>query len=259
MSDAKPNPVMVAAAAVFQLTGMAGKPWYLAAEDAVIWFRADHPDAMIETEMPTLDTVEEGTVTRERATCRTTIRLASGGGAVGLGTVRRGDQKVAGCHPDFIEKAQSKSVRRALELCGYSLAALKAGGYWTEPERRQGGGNPQNGSTHANAGNAAPRAPERVSVPVPTVTAAVMLDRVPEPDYVEWRDYVRDVIAAKDPPRAMYEAAGPDAWRWLVIVQAMKSPEALDRLGEALKIRNITDPTVLYEAARLRAMVPARS
>lgn len=242
-----------AATTVTRLTALAGQPWYLSAEDAVVWFRADHPTADIDTTIIFLDEFEGA----ERCVCKTKIALADGGGAAGIGQVRFSAAQKApkGHHFDHIEKAQSKSVRRALEQVGYSLAQLIALGAWTTP---RGQGNAQPTTPTPNGKTPQSNAPAALQeVKQPTVSATQMLANVSESDLVDWREYVRGSIAAKEAPRTMYDDARDSLWAWLVIVQELPTVEALQRIANTLQSRNITDPTVWYEVqSRIAALTP---
>ncbi len=78
---------------------------YLDVKWRLAWLRADHPDARITTELATLN--------ETLAIFRATIEIPSGGSATGYGSETRTD------FPDFIEKAETKSVGRALAALGY--------------------------------------------------------------------------------------------------------------------------------------------
>lgn len=79
---------------------------YLQVMHRVQWFREEHPDYMIETEPVAL--------TETHAIFKAIIRDA-GGKALATGH-KREDQK---SFPDYMEKAESGAIGRALALCGY--------------------------------------------------------------------------------------------------------------------------------------------
>lgn len=78
---------------------------YLDIKWRLAWLRAEHPDARITTELVTLN--------ETLAIFRATIEIPSGGSATSYGSETRTD------FPDFIEKAETRSVGRALAALGY--------------------------------------------------------------------------------------------------------------------------------------------
>lgn len=78
---------------------------YLEVKWRLVWLRDSHPDATIETEMVNLaDNV---------AVFRARVHLPNGGSATGWGTESAGDFR------DFIEKAETKALGRALAALGF--------------------------------------------------------------------------------------------------------------------------------------------
>lgn len=243
-----------AASKVARLDSLRGKPWYLDAGDAVVWFRADHPDAVIESEILYLHDFTDPTTdeTAERAVIRTRITLANGGGASALGQVRYSSVLTGipkGHHADHIEKAEAKSTRRALEKLGYSLAQLIALGVWTDPGDRQGAQQGNQGANDARGKTNAPR-PAQSRIAAPKILADTILADVAAADegaYVDWRDYVRQTISERSAAKPLYDAAQQDVWRWLVIAREMPTAKSLHNFASALQHRNITNPTILFE------------
>ena len=88
-----------------QLRGRGGGGEYLDVKWRLLWLRKEHPDAEILTEHvqiePTL------------AIFKATVTLPSGGKATGYGSETAGD------FGDFIEKAETKAIGRALNALGY--------------------------------------------------------------------------------------------------------------------------------------------
>jgi hypothetical protein len=88
-----------------QLRGRGGGGEYLDVKWRLLWLRKEHPDAEIVTEHvqiePTL------------AIFKATVTLPSGGKATGYGSETAGD------FGDFIEKAETKAIGRALNALGY--------------------------------------------------------------------------------------------------------------------------------------------
>ena len=88
---------------------------YLEVKWRLVWFRADHPDGIIETELIRED--------EKSALFKATVRtpdlvdtdgtIYRGGSATGYGSETVGDFK------DFIEKAETKAIGRALAALGY--------------------------------------------------------------------------------------------------------------------------------------------
>lgn len=78
---------------------------YLDVKWRLAWLRAEHPDARITTELTTLN--------ETLAIFRATIEIPGGGSATGYGSETRTD------FADFIEKAETRSVGRALAALGY--------------------------------------------------------------------------------------------------------------------------------------------
>lgn len=86
------------------LTNLKGKD-YLEVKWRLVWLRAEHPDATIET-----DVVE---LTDQRCVFRARVTLSNGAFSTGYGSETPGDFK------DFIEKAETKAIGRALAALGY--------------------------------------------------------------------------------------------------------------------------------------------
>jgi hypothetical protein len=78
---------------------------YLDIKWRLAWLRAERPDARITTDLVTLrDTI---------AIFRAVVDLPGGGSATGYGSETRMD------FPDFVEKAETKAIGRALAVLGY--------------------------------------------------------------------------------------------------------------------------------------------
>lgn len=96
-----------------QLHGKGGPTEYLDARWCIAWLRDEAPDSQIETEL-----IE---VNDDFAFFKATVtRIVDGeirGRASGHGSETAGDFK------DYIEKAETKAVRRALNALGYSVEA----------------------------------------------------------------------------------------------------------------------------------------
>lgn len=82
-----------------------GQETYLPVPARLLWLRADHPNATVVTEALKLDD--------RAAVFKATITLPNGGTGMGHGSETAGDS------PDFIEKAETKAIGRALAALGY--------------------------------------------------------------------------------------------------------------------------------------------
>jgi hypothetical protein len=78
---------------------------YLEVKWRLVWFRSEHPDGVIETEMVSHD----GT----SAVFRARVQIPGGGSATGWGSESADDFR------DYLEKAETKALGRALAALGY--------------------------------------------------------------------------------------------------------------------------------------------
>lgn len=146
---------------------------YLPVSARLVWFRSEHPDWGIETEPVAIDTEKQYAIFRARI-------FNADGKLMAMGTKM---ENVKG-FPDYMEKAETGAVGRALALCGYgtqfepSLEETGAGRFADSPQggpRGNGGGNfggsrtddggsrfapPREVSAPRDGGNAAPARPE---------------------------------------------------------------------------------------------------
>ena len=90
---------------VRQLRGKGGAADYLDIKWRLVWLRSEHPDAQIHT--------EHVTITDELAIFNAVVSIPGGGSASGYGSETARD------FGDFIEKAETKSLGRALAALGY--------------------------------------------------------------------------------------------------------------------------------------------
>jgi hypothetical protein len=88
-----------------QLRGRGGGGEYLDVKWRLLWLRKEHPDAEIVTELVQHDP--------QMAIFKATVTLPTGGKATGYGSETASD------FPDFIEKAETKAIGRALNALGY--------------------------------------------------------------------------------------------------------------------------------------------
>lgn len=87
-----------------QLRGRGGGD-YLDVKWRLLWLRKEHPDAELLTEMVEHD--------QQMAIFKATVTLPTGGKATGYGSETAND------FPDFIEKAETKAIGRALNALGF--------------------------------------------------------------------------------------------------------------------------------------------
>lgn len=159
---------------------------YLEVKYRLVWFREDHPDWSIETELPS--------VTENSAYAKATIRDESGR----VIATSHKFENVQG-FPDFIEKAETGAIGRALALIGYGTQfcadELDEGGRIVDAPvenrtRRPGMyDNPPKASLAvAREGATAARpAPEEPAEPVPTEMPAGLTDEEVPSDPGEYR------------------------------------------------------------------------
>lgn len=88
-----------------QLRGRSGTDGYLDVKWRLVWLRSEHPDAVI--------TTEHVTITSDLAVFKCSVSIPGGGSASGYGSETAGD------FGDFLEKAETKAVGRALIALGY--------------------------------------------------------------------------------------------------------------------------------------------
>jgi hypothetical protein len=86
------------------LTKVSGSD-YLEVKWRLLWLRTEHPEASIETEMTTYD--------GQSAVFRAKVTIPDGGSATGWGTEQYNDFR------DFVEKAETKALGRALAALGF--------------------------------------------------------------------------------------------------------------------------------------------
>jgi hypothetical protein len=111
VSDEKFNP----AAFMRQLKARGGGTSdYLDVKWRLVWLRSEHPEARIETEL------REGGVESNYAVFKASVSIPDGGSATGWGSETKAD------FGDFLEKAETKALGRALIALGYGAADATA-------------------------------------------------------------------------------------------------------------------------------------
>src|SRR3954462_2163085 len=87
------------------LVNLNGRGEYLEVKWRLLWLRTEHPEAIIETELVKLE--ERDAVFKAR------VSIPGGGSATGWGSESAGDFR------DFLEKAETKAIGRALAALGF--------------------------------------------------------------------------------------------------------------------------------------------
>ncbi len=87
------------------LVNLNGRGEYLEVKWRLVWLRTEHPEAHIETELVRLHDNE--------AVFKARVSIPDGGSATGWGSESVGDFR------DFVEKAETKAIGRALAALGY--------------------------------------------------------------------------------------------------------------------------------------------
>jgi hypothetical protein len=172
-----------------QLRGRGGNQDYLDVKWRLLWLRREHPDAEILTEHVRID---EG-----MAIFKATVSVPTGGRATGYGSETAGD------FGDFIEKAETKAIGRALNALGYGAQFSEKGEDEPAPvpqDRRQ---------ASPSAERVTPTPPGQQAEPSTPPVAAVPPQPRPAPAVRE----VRDAPAAREEPVPIRQAAPPSTER----------------------------------------------
>lgn len=90
------------------LLDLKGKP-YLQVAHRIVWFREENPDGVIFTEMVNLS--------ENKAVVKATIQQIRNNAYITLATAHKSETEDG--FPDFVEKAETGAIGRALALCGY--------------------------------------------------------------------------------------------------------------------------------------------
>ncbi|MCA9879698.1 MAG: hypothetical protein KC442_18020 [Thermomicrobiales bacterium] len=155
-----------------QLRGRGGGD-YLDVKWRLLWLRKEHPDAELVTEMVEHD--------RQMAIFKATVTLPSGGKATGYGSETASD------FPDFIEKAETKAIGRALNALGFGAQFGERGDDASPQPSRPGSERP------APRPTAAPPAPVPLNRAQPRNRPPARTEARPAPP--------REAPAAPMPPR----------------------------------------------------------
>ncbi|HEX5504754.1 MAG TPA: hypothetical protein VFW96_19205 [Thermomicrobiales bacterium] len=144
---------------VRQLRGRGGAADYLDIKWRLVWLRSEHPDAQI--------TTEHVTITNDLAIFRAVVTIPGGGSASGYGSETARD------FGDFIEKAETKSLGRALAALGYGTQFAQ------DFDEDAASASPAEG--HADVLRARPTPPRPEPTPAPAATRAPAFAPRPEP------------------------------------------------------------------------------
>lgn len=188
-----------------QLRGRGGGD-YLDVKWRLLWLRKEHPDAELITEMVEHD--------QQMAIFKATVTLPTGGKATGYGSETAND------FPDFIEKAETKAIGRALNALGFGAQFGERG---EEPASAP--------SPRPNQQRTPPRQVAPPPAPVPlnrvqqagrtparpeTPAAGVVQEAAPAPAHVRERapQPVREVAPVAESPTASTPDADLAEYSW---------------------------------------------
>jgi len=173
---------------------------YLDVKWRLHWLRSEHPEAVIETQLVSLD--------GDSAVCKATVRIPDGGSATGHASATRG----AGGSGDHIEHAETRAIGRALAALGY-------GAQFTEDDALQGRTATRSASVPAERPVSLVTPPTAVQPQPPTRMRPVRDDDDdPEPEPPTPRPEPREPVDVRDsrgpretrPVREMREAPEQD-------------------------------------------------
>jgi len=174
---------------------------YLPVTARLLWLRADHPDAQLVTEALRLD--------EKSAVFKATVTLPSGAVAVGHGSETAGNTGDVG---DFIEKAETKAIGRALTALGYGTEFAEG----------------QDDPTLAAATEVAPAAPQRPTEPI--ALPATTTPQPPQPSAtLRPERLARQQESAPRPERPTPQPEAPQRGE-----RAPRQPETIEQRPERL-------------------------
>lgn len=181
-SDFDPTPY------IRQLRGRGGGSDYLDVKWRLLWLRKEHPDAEIVTELVQHDP--------QMAIFKATVTVPTGGKATGYGSETASD------FPDFIEKAETKAIGRALNALGY-------GAQFGDPARSE-----DPAPSPVRERRAQPPAPMPRPVPLPQRGERLEPRPVPQPELASPPSAAADAPspAASDPELVDYSWSA--FWPW---------------------------------------------
>lgn len=164
-----------------QLRGRGGSQEYLDVKWRLLWLRREHPDAQIIT--------EHVTIGDSSAIFKATVSVPSGGRATGYGSETAGD------FGDFIEKAETKAIGRALNALGYGAQFAEGDEVGVPPIPTR--------PTPANRPGGPAKAPDAAPIQMNTVSTSVAVPSGPPPSDEEApRELTRPAQAETEPEPA---------------------------------------------------------
>jgi hypothetical protein len=182
-----------------QLRGRGGGD-YLDVKWRLLWLRKEHPDAELITEMVEHD--------QQMAIFKATVTLPTGGKATGYGSETAND------FPDFIEKAETKAIGRALNALGFGAQFGERG-----DESNAMPANRPVAERPASRPTSAPPAP----VPLNRAQHAARPSARPEPEAVST---AREAASTPAPLRERQARIAPDAAPAAAASPAASTPDA---------------------------------
>ena len=143
-----------------QLRGRGGSQEYLDVKWRLLWLRREHPNAQIVTEHVKIDETS--------AIFKATVSIETGGRATGYGSETAGD------FGDFIEKAETKAIGRALNALGYGAQFAEGDEDVSQPA-------PSRPASAARP-HQSDRTPDSAPIPMNTVATPVAVPSEPPPE-----------------------------------------------------------------------------
>ncbi|HEV2107259.1 MAG TPA: hypothetical protein VGR16_03265 [Thermomicrobiales bacterium] len=185
-----------------QLRGRGGAQEYLDVKWRLLWLRREHPDAQIIT--------EHVQINETSAIFKATVSVPSGGRATGYGSETAGD------FGDFIEKAETKAIGRALNALGYGAQFAEGDEEGVPPAPSRAAAQPRSNRPKPASSRAPipiPTAPTPVAVPTVSSAAdeaaprAIAIDDQEEQDSRDSAASIDAAVQPTSPPRVTPDTA----------------------------------------------------
>jgi hypothetical protein len=186
-----------------------GEKDYLDVAWRVLWFRKENPDGHIETELVELSSdraVFKARVTKSRAIDTGSGEIHEPGVSTGYGSETAGD------FPDFIEKAETKALGRALNSLGYGVQFAELDeSIDSHPVERK---------------------------PTP----------IRQPAEPTFGDRIKEAVKAnkKEIWTKLFDAAGSDRGKWAQIIAQAPSPAYLEGIANVLAERDLVNDALTH-------------
>lgn len=139
------------------LINLRGKGEYLEVKHRLLWLRAEHPEAVIETDLVRLDLEHDNGVSRDGeraprglALFKARVSIPGGGSATGYAAETADD------FADYLEKCESKALGRALAALGYGTQFVPDHEFGTDGERVRVVDSPEDRSRRGQANRGRP-------------------------------------------------------------------------------------------------------